>query len=98
MAISGDSAPQLTTIAKFVRELSSEVASLFTQVLLMCDAQGLIGRQMFANDGVKVQSNASKHRSGTKAELAHDAERMERAVAKMLKAHQNRDIDIFPVL
>lgn len=98
MAISGDSAPQFTTIAKFVRELGSEVTSLFTQVLLTCDAQGLIGRQMFAIDGVKLPSNASKHRSGTKAELAHDAERMEKAVAKMLKAHQSRDSQNEPAL
>lgn len=91
MAISGDSVPQFTTIAKFVRELRSEIASLFTQVLLTCDAQGLIGRQMFAIDGVKLPSNASKHRSGTHAELAHDAQRMEKAVDTMLKAHQSRD-------
>jgi transposase len=91
MAISGDSAPQFTTIAKFVRELSTEINHLFTQVLLTCDAQGLIGHQMFAIDGVKLPSNASKHRSGTHAELAHDAERMEQAVSTLLKAHQARD-------
>lgn len=45
MAISGDSAPQFTTIAKFVRELAAEIHDVFTQVLLTCDAQGLIGRQ-----------------------------------------------------
>lgn len=91
MAISGDSAPQFTTIAKFVRELGTEVTGLFAQVLLTCDTQGLIGRQMFAIDGVKLPSNASKHRSGTHQELAHDADRMEKAVANMLKAHQSRD-------
>ena len=91
IAISGDSAPQFTTIAKFVRELGPEIASLFTQVLMTCDAQGLIGRHMFAIDGVKLPSNASKHRSGTHAELAHDAQRMERAVRTMLQAHQSRD-------
>lgn len=91
MAISGDSAPQFTTIAKFVRELGDEIASLFTQVLLTCDAQGLIGRQMFAIDGVKLPSNASKHRSGTHAELAHDAKKMEDAVNTMLSAHRHRD-------
>jgi transposase len=98
IAISGDSAPQFTTIAKFVRELGSEVASLFAQVLLTCDSQGLIGRQMFAIDGVKLPSNASKHRSGTHAELAHDAVRMEKAVAKMLEAHQSRDTQSEPSL
>jgi transposase len=91
MAISGDSAPQFTTIAKFVRELVEEVSAIFTQVLLICDRQGLIGRQMFAIDGVKLSSNADKRRSGTHAELAHEAERMEGAVAKMLKAHRSRD-------
>jgi len=91
MAISGDSAPQFTTIAKFIRELGPQIAELFTQVLLTCDAQGLIGRQMFAIDGVKLPSNASKQRSGTHAELAHSAQRMERAVKDMLKAHQGQD-------
>src|SRR5450830_269758 len=32
MAISGDSAPQFTTIAKFVRELGPDIAVLFAQV------------------------------------------------------------------
>lgn len=91
IAISGDSAPQFTTIAKFVRELGTEITSLFTQVLLTCDTQGLIGRHMFAIDGVKLPSNASKHRSGTHEELAHDADRMEKAVINMLKKHQSRD-------
>lgn len=91
MAISGDSAPQFTTIAKFVRELGDEVSAIFTQVLLICDRQGLIGRQMFAIDGVKLPSNADKKRSGTLAELAHEAERMESAVTKLLKAHRSRD-------
>jgi len=91
IAISGDSAPQFTTIAKFVRELGDEVSAVFTQVLLICDRQGLIGRQMFAIDGVKLPSNADKRRSGTHAELAHEAARMEAAVAKMVKAHRGRD-------
>ena len=91
MAISGDSAPQFTTIAKFVRDLGEEVSTIFSQVLVICDRQGLIGRQMFAIDGVKLSSNADKRRSGTHAELAHEAQRMETAVAKMLAAHRARD-------
>ena len=91
MAISGDSAPQFTTVAKFVRELGEEVWAIFTQVLLICERQGLIGRQMFAIDGVKLPSNADKKRSGTHAELAHEAGRMEAAVEKMMKAHRGRD-------
>lgn len=92
IAISGDNTPQFTTIAKFVRELGEEIAALFQQVLMTCDAQGLIGRHMFAIDGVKLSSNASKHRSGTHEELAHRADRMEQAVAKMLDTHRQRDV------
>jgi transposase len=91
MAISGDSAPRFTTIAKFVRELGEEVSAIFTQVLLICDRRGLIGRQMFAIDGVKLPSNADKRHSGTHAELAREAQRMEAAVAQMLRAHRTRD-------
>ncbi len=91
MAISGDSAPRFTTIAAFVRELGEDVSPIFTQVLLACDRLGLIGRQMFAIDGVKLPSNADKRRSGTHAELRHQAERMERAVATMMKARRARD-------
>src|ERR1019366_6122126 len=39
MAISGDSAPQFTTVAKFVRELAPQICALFTQVLMARDAQ-----------------------------------------------------------
>lgn len=91
MAISGDSAPRFTTIAKFLRELGDEVGSVFAQVLLACDRLGLIGREMFAIDGVKLPSNADKRHSGTHAELAHEAARMEKAVAKMIAAHRRRD-------
>ncbi len=96
MAISGDSAPQFTTIAKFVRTLVGDVTEIFARVLLVCDRLGLIGRQMFAIDGVKLPSNADKRHSGTHAELLHDAERMEAAVQRMLQAHREDDESIKP--
>lgn len=91
IAISGDSQPSYTHIAKFVRELGDDIQALFTQVLLTCDRLGLIGRQMFAIDGVKLPANASKERSGTHAELAHRAERLDKAARKIIQAHQRQD-------
>jgi transposase len=91
MAISGDSQPSYTHIAKFVRELGEQIQPLFTQVLLVCDRQGLIGRQMFAFDGVKLPSNASKERSGTHAQLRHRAERLDKAARRMIELHRSRD-------
>lgn len=91
MAISGDSKPAYTTIAAFVRGLGREIASIFTEVILVCDRQGLIGRRMFAIDGVKLPGNASKTRSGTHEELAHRAQAIERRVKTLLKAHREQD-------
>jgi hypothetical protein len=45
-------------------------------VLLICDRQGLVSRQMFEIDGAKLPSNAAKRRSGTHGELVHEAERI----------------------
>ena len=91
IAISGDSQPSYTHIARFVRELGPQVQALFTQVLMTCDRLGLIGRTMFAIDGVKLPANASKERSGTHAELAHRAERLDSTAAKNIAAHQAQD-------
>lgn len=91
IAISGDSQPSHTHIAKFVANLSTQIKPLFSQVLLTCDAQGLIGRNMFAIDGVKLPSNASKERSGTHEELRHRADRLEKAADKIMALHQAQD-------
>jgi transposase len=91
MALSGDSIPHFTTIAAFGRELKDEIANLFTQVLFLCDAQGLIGREMFAIDGVKLPSNAAKAKSGTRAEFMRQADKIEAEVKKMLDRHREAD-------
>jgi transposase len=91
MAVSGDARPSYTHIAKFVRELGPRIGALFTQVLMTCDRLGLIGRTMFAIDGVKLPAAASKERSGTHAELAHRAARLERAAAKIIDMHRSQD-------
>lgn len=91
MAVSGDSRPSYTHVARFVRELGPEVQALFAQVLMVCDRLGLIGKTMFAIDGVKLPANASKERSGTHAELAHRADRLDKAAARILALHQAQD-------
>ena len=51
----------------------------------------LIGRQMFAIDGVKLPANASKERSGTHEELKHRAGRLDEAAARIIELHQSQD-------
>lgn len=91
MAVSGDSHPHFTTIAHFVSALGEAIAQVFTQVLIVCQQQGLVGREMFAIDGVKLPSNASKARSGTRADFLRQAAKMQAQVCKMIERHRSRD-------
>lgn len=91
IALSGDSQPHFTTIAGFIRSLGDQIAKVFAQVLLICDRQGLIGREMFAIDGVKLPSQASKQRSGTRADFLRQAEKLEAAAKTMLARHRAED-------
>ncbi|MBM3273210.1 IS1182 family transposase [Candidatus Kaiserbacteria bacterium] len=91
MALSADIAPHFSTIAEFVAKLPGEIISLFRDVLLVCDEAGLIGREMFAVDGVKLPSNASKEWSGTKEEFQNKRQKMQRAIEVLTQSHRNTD-------
>jgi hypothetical protein len=60
-------------------------------VLAICLRQGLIGQEMFAIDGVKLPSNASKARSGTRSEFQKQLAKLEAAAAVMLQRHREQD-------
>lgn len=68
IALCGARAPPCTTIAQFVSTLGEDIARVFAAVVAICDRQGLIGREMFAIDGVTLPSNASKRRGGLRQE------------------------------
>ncbi|WP_318479882.1 transposase, partial [Photobacterium leiognathi] len=91
MCLSGDVRPHFTTIAAFIAKMKDTIEPLFTQVLMICDEQGLIGRNMFAIDGCKISSNASKEWSGTHEELQRKKEKLERASRRIIERHQNQD-------
>ena len=80
---SGVSRFHFTTISHFFSTLGDQIAPIFAAALAVCDLQGLIGREMFAIDGVKLPSNASKHRAGSRADFERQAEKMERAAEVM---------------
>ena len=91
IALCGDTRPHFTTIAHFVSTLGDDIARVFAAVVAICDAEGLIGREMFAIDGVKLPSNASKHRSGTRADFARRAAKLEAATTVMVQRHRAAD-------
>jgi len=91
MALSAGTRPHFTTIAAFISSVDQEIINLFLQVLLYCDAMGLIGKEMFAVDGCKMPSNASKEWSGTKEELQGKKDKMEKAIKQIIKRHKEMD-------
>jgi transposase/IS5 family transposase len=91
MALSGNSRPHFTTIADFIATMGDEIVPLFLEVLLICDEMQLIGKDMFAIDGCKMPSSASRELSGTTAELDRKAQKMERAIRCMIARHRHED-------
>ena len=91
MAISGNSAPHFSTLANFVSSLGEAIGKIFAQVLAICDREGLIGRQMFAIDGVKLPSNASKAKSGKRKDFLRQVDKMEKAVDAILAKQRAAD-------
>lgn len=91
MALSADTQPHFTTIADFISTLDREIVRLFLEVLMISDEMGLIGKEMFAVDGCKLPSNASKEWSGTKEELQHKKDKMENAIRQVLTRHRETD-------
>ncbi len=91
MVLSGHLQPKKSKIAEFVQRLPAEIESVFTQVLFTCYQLGLMGHRMFAIDGCKMPSNASKEWSGTHADLLKKKSKLEKAIRYMVKKHQFED-------
>ena len=90
-ALSCDTVPHFTTIADFVSSRPDEIENVFEQILLICDEQGLLGHELFAIDGCKMPSNASKEWSGTHKELRQKRDKIKKQIRYHLDQHQHLD-------
>jgi hypothetical protein len=59
--------------------------------LLYCDELGLIGREMFAIDGCKLSSNASKEWSGTREDFTRKKAKFEQSIERLIQKHKAMD-------
>ena len=91
MAMSAYSMPHHTTLSNFISSMEKEVSSIFLQVLSVCYKHGLIGSEMFAIDGCKLPSNASKEWSGTMNDFRRKKKKLETAIERILEKHKNQD-------
>ncbi|MEW8487258.1 MAG: IS1182 family transposase [Candidatus Thiodiazotropha sp.] len=92
MALSGFLTPDHSTITAFISKSPERLESLFLQIVLECDYLGLTGGEVFAIDGSKISSNASKDWSGTKADFEKKYKKIRRAIRRMLKRHRDEDL------
>ena len=91
-ALSCDTVPHFTTIAHFVSSNTEAIEDLFCQIILVCEEEGLLGNTLFAIDGCKMPSNASKEWSGTHTELEAKAKKIFQKIQHQVAEHQRLDI------
>jgi transposase len=91
MALACGQRPDHSTIAAFISSMGEEISGLFTQVLLVCDEEGLLGGTHFSLDGLKLSSNALKEWSGTFGDLEKKKENLERKVKEAIREHREAD-------
>jgi transposase len=63
MAVTGLNRPDFRTISDFRRRHLAALGALFTQVLLLCRAAGLVRLGHVAIDGTKLKANAGRHKA-----------------------------------
>ena len=91
MAMSCNQRPDHSTIAAFVSSMKDQIKPLFSDILLVCDQEGLLGGTFFAIDGCKLSSNASKEWSGKIKDLKKKKQKIERKLTALVKDHIDID-------
>ncbi len=90
-ALSANAVPDYSTIALFVSGMKEEIRAVFTNVLLVCSHMELLSGNMFAVDGCKMPSNASKEWSGKHRDLKKKKDKLEELADVILKEHKASD-------
>ena len=91
IALSYGYAPDHSTIASFISSMQSEIQTLFSNVLLVCEELGLLEGTHFSLDGVKLSANVSKEWSGTIEELKHKRDKLQEKLQRVIAEHAQAD-------
>jgi len=89
--LAADQHPDHDSIAEFRQRHLEALASLFVQVLQLCQTAGLVKLGHVALDGTKVKANASKHKAMSYARMGETEQRLEQEVRALLDAAQQVD-------
>jgi transposase len=91
IALSYGYAPDHSTIAEFVSSMQTEIQSIFSNILLVCEELGLLDGTHFSLDGVKLSANVSKEWSGTFDELKHKRDKLQEKLQRVIAEHAQAD-------
>ena len=91
IALSYGYAPDHSTIAQFISSMQSEIQTLFSNILLVCEELGLLEGTHFSLDGVKLSANVSKEWSGTIDELKHKRDKLQEKLQRVIAEHAQAD-------
>ncbi len=70
--ITANHAPDHTTIARFRQRHEAALGELFGEVLALCAQAGIVGVEVVAIDGTKVNANASQHATRDYEQIARE--------------------------
>ena len=90
-ALTGDMEIHWRTIADFISGNRTLVTEIFTRVLIFCGELDLIGGETFAEDGLRLPSNASIENSGTIEQLKERVEIYKKMAEKQVSRHIAKD-------
>jgi len=82
--LAADQHPDHDSLADFRKRHLAALANLFTQVLRLCQATGLVKLGHVALDGTKVKANASKHKAMSYGRMAAAEQKLEEEVQSLL--------------
>jgi transposase len=91
LAIVGEDRPDFRTISDFRKLHLDALAGLFTQVLKLAHAAGLVQLGAWATDGSKFPGNASRHKAMSYGYLKKEEERLQAEIADLLRQAQQQD-------
>lgn len=90
-SLSANSVPHFTVIADFVSSMKAEIYPIFLNILMVCSEMDLLGGGLFAMDGCKLPSNASKEWSGTFDDLKKKKYKLEKLAQDLVEKHERND-------
>ena len=92
MIVAGDP-PDFRTISDFRKRHLQALARLFLQVLLLCEAAGLVKLGHVAFDGTKIKANASKHKAMSYERMKKREGELQAEVDRWLAAAEAADAE-----